>query len=131
MTVESSAALPKALSASSIKGDSVENSKGEDLGKIEDIMIDLDSGMVAYAVLSFGGFLGIGDKYFAIPWGALKKKSGEHKFVLDVEKETLENAPGFDKDDWPRTEEEAHREYVTHISEYYGYKPYWDNIRTL
>ncbi|WP_094228805.1 PRC-barrel domain-containing protein [Methanolobus psychrotolerans] len=115
-----------ALAASDIKGISIENPQGEDLGNIEDIMIDLDSGMVAYTVLSFGGFLGIGEKYFAIPWEALGKKSGENKFIINVDKEKLKNAPGFDKDNWPRNEEKAHREYVNKISEYYGYKPYWD-----
>ncbi|MCO5381646.1 MAG: PRC-barrel domain-containing protein [Methanosarcina barkeri] len=60
---------PQFLSASTIKGDKVVNRAGEDLGKIEELMIDLEDGRVAYAVLSFGGFLGMGNKLFAIPWG--------------------------------------------------------------
>ncbi|MDG6245074.1 MAG: PRC-barrel domain-containing protein [Methanolobus sp.] len=118
----------KVLSASTIRGDSVENPQGEDLGNIEDIMIDLDRGMVAYTVLSFGGVLGIGDRYFAIPWDALTKKPGENKFIVDIDKEILKNAPGFDKDNWPVSEENVHREHVNRISEYYGYKPYWENL---
>jgi sporulation protein YlmC with PRC-barrel domain len=77
------------------------NSAGEDLGKIEEIMIDVPTGRVAYAVLSFGGFLGMGDKLFALPWDALKLNEDEHEFILNVDKATLENAPGFDQDDWP------------------------------
>nr|WP_246275961.1 PRC-barrel domain-containing protein [Methanolobus zinderi] len=117
--------VPKVLSASSVEGDSVTNPEGEDLGKIEEVMLDLDEGMVAYAVLSFGGFLGIGDKLFAVPWQALSKKPDSHSFVLDVDKNTLENAPGFDKANWPGTGTKEHRDYITRISEYYGYKPYW------
>ncbi|TGC08526.1 PRC-barrel domain-containing protein [Methanolobus halotolerans] len=118
-------AVPQVLSTSSVEGDSVINPQGEDLGKIEDIMLDLDEGMIAYAVLSFGGFLGIGDKLFAVPWKALSKKPDAHSFILNVDKDTLENAPGFDKANWPGTGTEAHREYVSRISEYYGYRPYW------
>ncbi|MDG6244270.1 MAG: PRC-barrel domain-containing protein [Methanolobus sp.] len=122
-------AILKVLSASTIRGDSVENPQGEDLGNIEDIMIDLDRGMVAYTVLSFGGVLGIGDKYFAIPWDALRIKPGEHKFIVNIDKEKLENASGFDKDDWPRSEEKTHIEHVNRIFKYYGYKPYWERVR--
>lgn len=117
--------VPQVISASTVKGDTVVNPQGEELGKIEEIMIDLDKGMVAYAVLSFGGILGIGDKLFAIPWEALSKKPDEHSFVLGVDKKTLENAPCFDKDRWPGTGTEPNREFVTQISAYYGYKPYW------
>lgn len=124
-------AIPKVLSASTIEGDSVENPEGEDLGKIEEIMIDIDEGMVAYAVLSFGGFLGVGDKFFAVPWDLFTKKSDDHKFILNFDKEALKDAPGFDKDDWPRTDEESHKEYVTKITEFYGSKPYWERTRNV
>lgn len=89
------------LSASSIVGDSVRNTQGEDLGKIEDLMIDVNQGNVRFAVLSFGGFLGMGDKLFAVPLEAMTVDLDEHEFVLDVDKERLEQAPGFDKSDWP------------------------------
>src|SRR2546426_6110910 len=68
------------LSASTLAGDSVRNAAGEDLGKIDEIMIDIPSGRVAYAVLSFGGFLGMGDKLFAIPWDALKVDEDQQCF---------------------------------------------------
>ncbi|MDQ1274938.1 MAG: hypothetical protein QG610_511 [Euryarchaeota archaeon] len=112
---------PDFLSASTLKGDKVINGAGEDLGKIEELMIDLDSGRVAYGVLSFGGFLGMGDKLFAIPWQALNLRVHEHAFVLDVPKETLENAKGFDKDNWPV----PNREDLSRTYTYYGYQPYW------
>jgi uncharacterized protein YjbJ (UPF0337 family)/sporulation protein YlmC with PRC-barrel domain len=98
------------------------NPAEEDLGKIEDIAIDLESGRIVYAVLSFGGFLGFGDKLFAIPWEALKLSSEEDEFILHVSKEALENAPGFDKDHWP---EMADRQWGAGIYDYYGYRPYW------
>lgn len=91
------------LSATTLIGDPVKNYDGDDLGKIEELMIDLQSGRIAYAVLSIGGFLGIGDKLFAIPWELLTVNQEEKCFELDIDEETLENAPGFDKDNWPET----------------------------
>ena len=111
------------LSAKTLLGDRVMNPAGEDLGKIEELMIDLNGGRVAYAVLSFGGFLGMGDKLFAIPFQALKLDKDRHSFVLDVDKEKLKNAPGFDKNNWPST---ADRKWGSGIHSYYGYKPYWE-----
>jgi len=112
----------RVLSASTLAGDRVRNSAGEDLGKIEDLMIDVQDGRVAYAVLSFGGFLGIGDKLFAVPWNALTVNEQEKVFVLDVDRQTLENAPGFDKDNWP---DMADPSWGQQIHGHYGQKPYW------
>lgn len=89
------------LSASSLIGNDVRNGVGDDLGDVKDIMIDVETGTIAYAVLDMGGFLGIGNKLFAVPWRALSLDTDSHEFVLDVDKETLDNAPGFDKDNWP------------------------------
>ena len=111
---------PDFLSAGTIKGDKIVNRAGEDLGKIEELMIDLGNGRIAYAVLSFGGFLGMGDKLFAIPWQALTLRPHEHAFLLDIPKDVLERAEGFEKDRWPLTREELSRTYT-----YYGYHPYW------
>src|SRR5436190_10590460 len=91
----------RVMSAGTLAGDRVRNSAGEDLGKIEEIMIDVPTGRVAYAVLSFGGFLGMGQKLFALPWDALQLDEDGHQFILNVDKATLENAPGFDSDNWP------------------------------
>ena len=93
---------------------------GEYLGRIEDLMIDLENGRVAYAVLSFGGFMGLGNKLFAVPWEALSVRPHEHAFALDVSKEILEKTEGFDKNDWPLT-----REQIGNIYTCYGYTPYW------
>lgn len=110
------------LSASTMKGDSVRNREGEDLGEIEEIMLDVRSGRVAYAVLSFGGFLGMGEKLFAIPWEALELDQENERFVLGVDQDTLENAPGFEEDEWP---EFADQTWGEEIHAHYGYEPYW------
>jgi len=110
------------LSASTLAGDRVRNSAGEDLGKVNEIMIDISSGRVAYAVLSFGGFLGMGDKLFALPWSVLTIDEDKKCFVLDIDKKRLEKAPGFDKDNWP---DMADNTWATNIYSYYGTKPYW------
>ena len=112
----------RVLSASTLSGDSVKNRADEDLGKIKELMIDIPSGHVAYAVLSFGGFLGMGDKLFAVPWGALTPDEDRKCFVLDADKAKLENAPGFYKDNWPDMTDTLWGEDV-HSS--YGQSPYW------
>lgn len=91
------------LRASTIDGMEVRNSRGEDLGSVEDLMIDMQSGEVRYAALSFGGFLGIGDKLFAIPWDLLRvQQQGDDRWIVfDITKERLEAAPGFNQDNWP------------------------------
>jgi hypothetical protein len=91
----------RVLSATTLSKDSVRNRLNEDVGSIKVIMLDVPSGRVAYAVLSVGGFLGIGDRYFAIPWESLTLDEDRQCFVLDVDKKRLENAPGFDKTNWP------------------------------
>ena len=89
------------LSSTSLQGNNVCNPAGDDLGKIEDFMLNTHSGNVEYAVLSFGGFLGIGDKLFAVPLEAMQLDTEKHRFVINESKERLESAPGFDKDNWP------------------------------
>ena len=111
------------LSADTLAGDSVFNSDGESLGKIEDFMLDVESGRIRYAVLSFGGVLGIGNKLFAVPPEALTVDTQRKCLVLDVEKGRLENAPGFDKDNWPNF---ADPTLGREIYGYYGRKPYWN-----
>ena len=93
---------PKVLTASTLKGDKVTNAKGEDLGKVEEIMLDLERGRVAYVVLSFGRANWMpNNKLFAIPWEVLSISHHDKKFILNVSKETLKSAPGFDRDNWP------------------------------
>jgi hypothetical protein len=124
---EAAARRRRVLSASTLAGDRVRNPAGEDLGAIEEIMLDIPSGRIAYAVLSFGGFLGIGSKLFAVPWSAMQIDEGEHQFVLIVDRATLENAPGFDKDNWPDMADPA---FGKAIHNHYGATPYWQHTVT-
>ncbi len=106
------------LSTSSLTGNEVRNADGEDLGKIEDFMIDTATGEVNYAVLSFGGFLGIGDKLFAVPLQAMRLDTDNEAFVLDESKERLKNAPGFDKNHWPNSADEK---WYNDVRSYYSF----------
>ena len=105
------------LSSTSIQGTNVVNFKRQDLGKIQDLMIDPQSGRVIYAVLDFGGFLGIGDKLFAVPMQAFSVDRVNEVLSLDIDKERLENAPGFDKDNWPSTADNA---FLDTVYDYYN-----------
>jgi len=116
--------FPNVLSSSTICSDRVKNAAGEDLGKIEDLMIDLNSGRIAYAVLSFGGFLTLGNKLFAIPWEALKVDSINKVFILHADKSSLEKAAGFDKGNWPNMADPA---FGSNLYRHYGFKPYWED----
>lgn len=92
---------PALMGADTLLGNDVYNKDGESLGDIKEFMIDMATGKLAYAVLSFGGLLGMGDKLFAVPWAALKLDTANKRFTLDVPKAKLADAPGFDKDHWP------------------------------
>lgn len=110
------------LSATTLIDDKVKNPAGEDLGHITEIMLDVDSGRIAYAVLSFGGFMGLGDKLFAIPWEALELDTEDRRFVLNIDQTVLADAQGFDQDRWPNM---ADPEWSRRIHAHYGYEPYW------
>jgi sporulation protein YlmC with PRC-barrel domain len=105
------------LSASTITGDDVYNLQEEELGTIEDVMLDMDEGKIRYAVLASGGFLGMGDRLFAVPWKALQLDKENHRFTLDVDAERLKNAPGFDKDQWPNM---ADAKWNSTVESYYA-----------
>jgi hypothetical protein len=108
-------------------GSKIVNQENEDLGKIEDVVIDAEAGRITYAVLSFGGFLGMGDKYFAIPWQAFRFMATDRYAVLNIDKQLLENAPGFDKEHWP---DMADSTWGNQILSHYGYLPYWEDLPT-
>jgi len=114
---------PEVMAASDFEGEDVVNQQGETLGDIEEIMLDVRSGRIAYAVLAAGGFLGIGEKYFAIPWSALTLDTDRKCFMLNIDKERLKNAPGFDKDHWPSM---ADQRWAGDVHSYYGAQPYWE-----
>ena len=114
---------PEQMGADTLQGEDDYNTRDEDLGDIKEIMIDMRSGHIAYAVLSFGGVLGMGEKLFAVPWSALKLDTVNKRFTLDIDEDRLKGAPGFDKDAWPRM---ADRTWATQVHSYYKAKPYWD-----
>lgn len=106
-----------------VVGRKVINTQGENLGKIEEVMLDSVPGRIAYAVLSFGGFLGLNDKLFAVPWNSLHYDPSQGAFVLRADKRFLENAPGFNKDNWPDMADTGWRSTVY---TYYSARPYWE-----
>ena len=105
------------LTATSIIGDEVAINQGEHLGKIKDIMLDIQQGTISYVVMEVGGILGINEKLFAIPYKALKLDAADQKFILHIAKDQLEQAPGFDKDHWPGTNS---HEYFNGVGTYWG-----------
>jgi sporulation protein YlmC with PRC-barrel domain len=122
LTVVGTLALPAhakdksgALKASEVLKMKVQGTDGKSLGSIRDLVIDPEEGDIEYAVLDFGGFAGMGDKYFAVPWDALQLDQSKKKIVLDVSKKDLKQAPGFDKKNWPNLSEQK-----VIIYEFYG-----------
>ena len=111
------------VKASSIIGTNVVNPKGDSLGDIKEVVIDPRIGRVAYVVVSFGGFLSMGEKLFAIPFSALVFKVTKNEYVLDVSKERLKAAPGFDPDHWPKMSDEK---WNRDVYKYYERPPYWE-----
>jgi sporulation protein YlmC with PRC-barrel domain len=111
------------VAASTLIGDRVLKPEGEELGNIEEIMVDIKSGQIAYAVLSFSGFPGIRNKRFPVPWNALQIDTGEQAFTLDIDRSTLEGAPDFDKENWPDMADPA---FGRVVHKHYGTTPYWE-----
>jgi len=107
----------RVMSASSMMKDYVYNRMDEEMGSLKEIMVDVPSGKVAYAVLAVGGFLGMGERLFAIPWTSLTLDEDRKCFVMDANKERFEKAPGFDKNNWP---DMADSSWATSISQYWG-----------
>lgn len=105
------------LSSSTITGQNIYNLKDENIGNIKDLMIDLNNAEIAYAVISFGGFMGIGNKLFAMPLKAFQFSDSDNTIRLDIDKEKLEHAPSFDKDNWPKTDD---NEFIDSVQSHYG-----------
>lgn len=108
---------PYIMAADSLTGEKVVSEAGTSLGEITHIMLDVGNGTIAYAVLSFGGFLGVHDKLFAVPWGSLALDVENKRFVLNIEKHQLRDAPGFDKNHWPSM---ADAKWAREVHSYYG-----------
>jgi sporulation protein YlmC with PRC-barrel domain len=111
---------PTLMGADTLLGDKVVNGYDVELGDIKEIMLDMQTGQVAYAVLAFGGFLGMGEKLFAVPWQALHLDTANKRFVLNVDKDRLKTAPGFNKDAWP---DMADVHWASQIHSFYGTDP--------
>ena len=112
---------PDVMGAETLIGNDVCDPKGESLGDIKEIMLDMRSGKVGYAVLAFGGFMGMGEKLFAVPWTALTLDTENKRFTLNVEKDRLKQAPGFNKDKWPNMADQA---WESEIHSYWEPKKY-------
>ena len=112
--------MPKLFGARAFLGSEIYNRREDRLGILKEFMLDLDSGRICYAVMSFGGILGIGEKLFAIPWRALTHDAENACFVLDITEERLMNSPGFDKRHWPDMGDAA---WVQDIDTFYGISP--------
>jgi hypothetical protein len=121
-SADSSGPGPQLMLADTLTGNDVVNAQTEKLGDIKGIMLDVVRGQIAYGVLAVGGFMGMGEKLFAIPWNAFKLDAENKQFVLDVSKEKLQDAPGFDKDNWPSM---ADSTWANQVHSYYGKQQYW------
>ncbi len=110
------------ISANKVEGTAVYNRKGDKLGTVEDIMIDKYTGQVGYAVMSFGGFLGIGDKHHPLPWQVLDYDPKMGGYVVDLDKKQLEGAPSYATDEDPDWED---RVWGKRVHDYYNVPPYW------
>ena len=112
----------RTLGASTLRHDKVVNLANEEIGRIEELMIDVTTGRVAYVVMSYGGFMGIQQKLFALPWSALTVDETNKRFVVNIAKDSLEAMEGFDKDNWPDLND---LEYATGVYRACGVTPYW------
>jgi sporulation protein YlmC with PRC-barrel domain len=118
---------PALMGADTLLGNDVYNAADEHLGTIKEFMIDMEGGRIVYSVLSFGGFLGMGDRLFAVPWQALRLDTANKRFLLNVSKDKLKNAPGFDKDHWPSMADTA---WATDVHSFYGVSRSYDSPTT-
>jgi hypothetical protein len=119
-TLDTSSTSAGLIAGKKVSGTTVYDTAGEKLGTVEDVMIDKLTGRIAYAIMSFGGFLGIGDKHHPLPWSTLKYDPGMGGYVVNIDKRTLEGGPVF-KDDEMAWQDQN---WVQSIHKYYGTEPY-------
>lgn len=108
---------PRLMGADTLIGDHIHNMQNEHLGTVKEIMLDMQTGRISYVVMASGGILTIGEKLFAVPWEALVLDPANHQLRLNIDKERIEAAPGFDKDNWPDMANDA---WATEVHSYYG-----------
>ena len=111
------------ISSDKVEGTAVYDRRGEKLGSIHSVMIDKISGKVAYAVMSFGGFLGMGDSYHPLPWHVLTYDTGQGGYVVDLDRSRLEGAPTYGTSETPNWSD---RRWGQQVHDYYGARPYWE-----
>jgi sporulation protein YlmC with PRC-barrel domain len=121
---EPESSKPRVLAASALKGSRVGNFAGEDLGKVDDLVVDVATGRLGYVIVSMGGFLGIGDKLVAVPWELFTVRPGDHEFLIDIEKEMLQDAPSFERSRWPDMSDDT---WAATIHTHFAQKPYWNS----
>jgi sporulation protein YlmC with PRC-barrel domain len=117
--------VPRVASILALSKNGVTNENGEDLGRIEDIMVDLESGRISFAVInSATGLFGRESRLFAVPWEALKVSLHDKRFILNISKDAITNAPSFTKNAWP---DMSNLSWLREVYAYYGYQPYWND----
>jgi len=113
----------------------VVNKEGKDMGQVQTFVVDMKEGLIAFAIVAFGGFLGITDKWFALPWVVLEWHPEKKKFILDLSEDILKNAPGMDKNNWleeiDRWQESQDMECVDRYCTYYGYESYLGIVQQM
>jgi uncharacterized protein YrrD len=109
------------IAGQNVEGTTVFNLAGDKLGTVEDIMIDKVSGRAIYAVMSFGGFLGMGEKFHPLPWATLKYDEQKGGFVVNLDKKLLQGAPNYDVD----SDFEWTPDYGRKVDSYYKTPSYW------
>lgn len=113
------------MGADTLIGEEVRNKQDESLGEIKEIMIDMRTGHIGYVVMGLGGWFSYGERLFAVPWNALQHDVANHRFVLDISRQKLQNAPAFNKDQWP---DMADASWVREIHSAYGVEPYYTGM---
>jgi hypothetical protein len=108
------------IASDKVEGTAVYDRNGNRLGSVYNVMIDKYSGQVAYAVMSFGGFLGIGERYHPLPWRMLTYDTGQGGYVVDVSREKLEGAPSYTRDETPWSRPDYGRDVYSHYGMPYG-----------
>lgn len=113
------------IASDKVEGTAVYNRQGERLGTVHNFMVDKSTGRVAYAVMSFGGFLGMGESYHPLPWRVLTYDTSQGGFVIDLDKSRLAKAPSYTASNVPNWSDRA---YGNRIDDYYGMSSYWGMI---
>jgi sporulation protein YlmC with PRC-barrel domain len=120
---ETSGPGPRQIPAAALAGLKVMSRSDEALGSISEVILDLARGRIAYALIACGGFMGLGERVFAIPWNALKRDLHRNCFVLDAEESAFATAPSFDKDHWPS---EPDLQWHQRLHDHFHARPYWE-----